>query len=82
MKVRIISQLRELDPHIGDANRTLPSSSGLFEVLPIYQLFVDFVGSKICCTYSGFGVQTYPTMIYTGSEYVILVTYEALSMQC
>jgi hypothetical protein len=37
---------REFDPHVGVTNQTLPSSSGLLEVLPIYQLFVDYVGSK------------------------------------
>jgi hypothetical protein len=79
--VRILSQLRELDSHVSDANRTLPSSSGLLEVLPIYQLFVDYIGSKICCTYGGFNIQMSRKAIYAGSEYVITVTYEALSMQ-
>ena len=45
--VRILSQLRESDLPAGDANRTLPSSSGLLEVLPIYQLLVGYIGSKV-----------------------------------
>ena len=45
-KVRILSQLRESDLPVGDASRMLPSSSGLLEVLPIYQLLVDYIGSK------------------------------------
>ena len=44
--VRILSQLRELDLPVSDASRTLPSRSGLLEVLPIYQLLVDYIGSK------------------------------------
>ena len=46
-KVRILSQLRESDLPVGDASQTLPSSSGLLEVLPIYQLLVDYIGSKV-----------------------------------
>ena len=46
-KVRILSQLRESDLPVGDASRTLPSSSGLLEVLPIYRLLVDYIGSKV-----------------------------------
>ena len=46
-KVSILSQLRESDLPVGDASRTLPSSSGLLEVLPIYQLLVDYIGSKV-----------------------------------
>ena len=46
-KVRILSQLRESDLPVGDASRTLPSNSGLLEVLPIYQLLVDYIGSKV-----------------------------------
>ena len=45
--VRILSQLRESDLPVGDASLTLPSSSGLLEVLPIYQLLVDYIGSKV-----------------------------------
>ena len=44
--VRILSQLRELDLPVGAASRTLPSSSGLLEVLSLYQLPVDYIGSK------------------------------------
>ena len=44
--IRILSQLRESDLPVGDASRTLPSSSGLLEVLPIYRLLVDYIGSK------------------------------------
>ena len=36
-KVRILSQLRESDLPVGDANRTLRSSSGLLELLSIYR---------------------------------------------
>ena len=46
-KVRILSQLRESDLPVGDASRTLPSSSGLLEVLLIYRLLVDYIGSKV-----------------------------------
>ena len=46
-KVRILSQLRESDLPVGDASRTLPTSSGLLEVLPIYQLLVGYIGSKV-----------------------------------
>ena len=45
-KVRILSHLRESDLPVGDASQTLPSSSGLLEVLPIYQLLVDYIESK------------------------------------
>ena len=45
--VRILSQLRESDLPVGDASRTLPSSCGLLEVLPIYQLLVDYIVSKV-----------------------------------
>ena len=44
--VRILSQLRESDLLVGDANRTLSSSSGLLELLPIYQPSVDYIGSN------------------------------------
>ena len=50
-KVRILSQLRESDLPAGDSSRTLPSSSGLLEVLPIYPLLVDYIGSKITREY-------------------------------
>jgi hypothetical protein len=80
--VRILSQLREFDPHVGAANRTLPSSSGLLEVLLIYQLFVGDIKSKICCMYGGFDARTSHKAIYTGSAYVTTVAYEALYMQC
>ena len=46
-KVRILSQLRESDLLVGDASRTLPSSNDILEVLPIYQLSVDYIGSKV-----------------------------------
>ena len=46
-KVRILSQLRESDLPVGDASRTLPSSNGILKVLPIYQLSVDYIGSKV-----------------------------------
>jgi hypothetical protein len=42
----MLSQLRELDLPVSDASRTLSSSSGLLEVLLIYQLLVDYSGSK------------------------------------
>ena len=42
----MLSQLRESDLLVGDANRTLSSSSGLLELLPIYQLSVDYIGSN------------------------------------
>ena len=45
-KVRILSQLRESDLPVGDANRMLCSSSGLLELLPIYRPSVDYIGSK------------------------------------
>ena len=44
--VRILSQLRESDLPVGDANRMLSSSSGLLELLPIYQPSVDYIGSN------------------------------------
>ena len=47
VKTVILSQLRESDLPVGDANRILPSSSGLLVVLPIYQLLVDYIGSKV-----------------------------------
>jgi hypothetical protein len=43
----MLSQLRESDLPVGDASQTLPSSSGLLEVLLIYQLLVDYIGSKV-----------------------------------
>ena len=42
----MLSQLRESDLPVGDANRTLRSSSGLLELLPIYRPSVDYIGSK------------------------------------
>jgi len=42
----VLSQLRESDLPVGDANRTLRSSSGLLELLPIYRPSVDYIGSK------------------------------------
>ena len=44
--VRILSQLRESDLPVGDANRMLCSSSGQLELLPIYRPSVDYIGSK------------------------------------
>ena len=43
----MLSQLREFDLFVGDANRTLSSSSGLLGVLPMYQLLVGYIGSKV-----------------------------------
>ena len=57
--VRILSQLRESDLPVGDASRTLPSSSDLLEVLPIYQLSVDYIGSKIYSV--SWGSLTFPS---------------------
>src|SRR6185312_4555913 len=62
-KVRILSQLRESDLSVGDASRTLPSSNGLLEVLPIYQLLVDYIGSKVYSV-SG-GSLTFPSVMRT-----------------
>ena len=42
----ILSQLRESDLPVGDANQTLCSSSGPLELLPIYRPSVDYIGSK------------------------------------
>ena len=50
--VRILSQLRESDLPVGDANRMLRSSSGLLELLPIYQPSVDYIGSKGTCEFA------------------------------
>ena len=61
--VRILSQLRESDLPVGDASRTLPSSSGLLEVLPIYQLLVDYIGSKVCSV--SWGSLTFPSAMRT-----------------
>ena len=62
-KVRILSQLRESDLPVGDASRTLPSSSGLLEVLPIYQLLVDYIGSKVYSV--SWGSLTFPSAMRT-----------------
>jgi hypothetical protein len=59
--VRILSQLRELDFPVGDASWTLPSSSGLLEVLPIYQLLVDYIGSKVYSV--SWGSLTFPSVM-------------------
>jgi len=45
MKVCLLSQLREFDLP-SDASRTLGSSSGLLELLPIYQPSIDYIGSN------------------------------------
>ena len=45
-EVCLLSQLRESDLPVGDASRTLGSSSGLLELLPIYQPLVDYIGSN------------------------------------
>ena len=42
----MLSQLRESDLPVGDVSRTLGSSSGLLELLPIYRPSVDYIGSK------------------------------------
>ena len=42
----MLSQLRESDLPVGDASRTLGSSSGPLELLPIYQISVDYIGSN------------------------------------
>ena len=44
--VKELSQLRESDLPIDDTSRTLSSSSGLLELLPIYQPLVDYMGSN------------------------------------
>ena len=62
-KVRILSQLRESDLPVGDASRMLPSSSGLLEVLPIYQLLVDYIGSKVYSV--SWGSLTFPSAMRT-----------------
>ena len=59
--VRILSQLRELDLSVGDASRTLPSSSGLLEVLLIYQLLVGYIGSKVYSV--SWGSLTFPSVM-------------------
>ena len=61
--VRILSQLRESDLPVGDASRTLPSSSGLLEVLPIYRLLVDYIGSKVCSV--SWGSLAFPSAMRT-----------------
>ena len=61
--VRILSQLREFDLPVDDASRTLPSSSGLLEVLPIYQLSVDYTGSKVYSV--SWGSLTFPSVMRT-----------------
>ena len=61
--VRILSQLRESDLPVGDASRTLPSSSGLLEVLPIYQLLVDYIRSKVYSV--SWGSLTFPSAMRT-----------------
>ena len=48
----MLSQLRESDLPIGDANRTLRSSSGLLELLLIYRPSIDYIGSKGTCEYA------------------------------
>ena len=48
----MLSQLRESDLPVGDANRMLRSSSGLLELLPIYRPSVDYIGSKGTCEYA------------------------------
>jgi len=42
----VLSQLRESDLPVGDANRTLRSSSGLLELLPIYRFRSTILGVK------------------------------------
>src|SRR6185312_16464336 len=42
----MLSQLRESDLPVGDANRTLRSSSGLLELLPIYRPRSTIMGVK------------------------------------
>ena len=53
----MLSQLRESDLSVGDASRTLSSSSGLLELLPIYQPQLTILGVMVgtgygdCCAY-------------------------------
>ena len=46
MEVCLLIQLRESDLSICDESRTLSSSSGLFELLPIYQPSFDYIGTN------------------------------------
>ena len=62
-RVRILSQLRESDLPVGDASRTLPSSNDLLEVLPIYQLSVDYIGCKVYSV--SWGRLTFPSVMRT-----------------
>ena len=67
--VRILSQLRESDLPVGDANRTLSSSSGLLELLPIYQPSVDYIGSN------GFELEFNSPSTTVFNQYVAFVAY-------
>ena len=67
--VRILSQLRESDLPVGDANRMLSSSSGLLELLPIYQPSVDYIGSN------GFELEFNSPSTTVFRQYAALVAY-------
>ena len=67
--VRILSQLRESDLPVGDANRMLSSSSGLLELLPIYQPSVDYIGSN------GFELEFNSPSMTVFRQYAAFVAY-------
>ena len=65
----MLSQLRETDLPVGDASRTLRSSSGLLELLPIYQPSVDYMGSND----SKLEFDSLSMIVH--SQYAVFITY-------
>jgi len=68
-EVCLLSQLRESDLPVGDASRTLGSSSGLLELLPIYQPLVDYIGSN------GSKLEFYSPSKMVLSQYAVSMAY-------
>ena len=65
----MLSQLRESDLTVGDASRTLGSSSGLLELLSIYQPLVDYIGSN------GSKLELYSPSKMVLSQYAVSMAY-------
>ena len=67
--VRILSQLSESDLPVGDASRTISSSSGLLELLLIYQPPVD------CIRSNGFQLEFNSPSTTVSRQYAAFVAY-------
>ena len=65
----MLNQLRVSDLPVGDASRTLGSSSGILELLPIYQPLVDYIRSN------GSKLELYSPSKMVLSQYAVSMAY-------